>query len=239
LKERRITMSKTNMGLVAYAKAQLGHPYWYGCFGQISTKQLYKVKKKQYPKYYTWALPNNQLGTRVYDCVGLIKGYLWSSSITAKPKYNAKQDVSANGMHAVCKKHGAMNDMPNVAGTLVFKNGHVGVYIGGGEVIEAKGHAWGVVKTKLASGGWTGWGWCPWIEYETEDNGTLPRPKYFKKYDGSSVSIVDALAFIGAPYSFSYRKKIAKVNKIKAYVGLPKQNIKMLNLLKRGKLIKP
>ena len=73
-------MGKTNTGLVEYAKAQLGKPYWYGTFGQISTTSLYNYKKKQYPDQYQWACPSSQLGVRVHDCIGLIKGYLWSNT---------------------------------------------------------------------------------------------------------------------------------------------------------------
>ena len=47
-----MTNKKTNLQLVDYVKAQRGAPYWYGCFGQISTKKLYKEKKEQYPKEY-------------------------------------------------------------------------------------------------------------------------------------------------------------------------------------------
>ena len=31
---------KTGVGLAAYAKAQLGKPYWWGTFGQTATPQL-------------------------------------------------------------------------------------------------------------------------------------------------------------------------------------------------------
>ena len=75
-------MSKTNTGLVAYAKAQLGKPYWYGCFGQVSTTALYSSKKRQYPSQYQWSCPKNQLNVRVHDCIGLIKGYLSISKKT-------------------------------------------------------------------------------------------------------------------------------------------------------------
>lgn len=63
--------------------------------------------------------------------------------------------------------------------------------------------------------------------------------EYFKKYSGTTVSIVTALKSIGVNSAFSYRSKIAKANNIKAYVGLASQNSKMLSLLKQGKLIKP
>lgn len=249
-------MSKTNTGLVKYAKAMLGHPYWYGCYGQVSTKALYKSKKKQYPNQYEWPCPKSQLDTKVFDCVGLIKGYLWSKTINSTPKYNASQDVSANGMLSKCKKKGKINTLPEVPGTLVFRTGHVGVYIGGGKVIEAKGHKWGVVESKLKDRNFTHWGYCPWIDYsesqkennkdnkvnknnkDNKDNNDNKK-RYFKKYTGTSNSIVDALESIGADFAYSYREKIAKVNGINDYEGTPSQNTTLLNLLKKGKLIKP
>ncbi len=62
--------------------------------------------------------------------------------------------------------------------------------------------------------------------------------KYYPKYTGNTVSIVNALNSLGYNSSFSYRKKIAQVNEIKNYIGTASQNTKMLNLLKQGKLIK-
>ena len=63
--------------------------------------------------------------------------------------------------------------------------------------------------------------------------------KYFPKYTGKSTSLVDALASMNITSTYSYRAKIAKANKISAYVGTAKQNTSMLKLLKAGKLIKP
>ena len=61
---------------------------------------------------------------------------------------------------------------------------------------------------------------------------------YYKKYTGTSGSIVTALNSIGVNSSFENRKKIAIKNGIPNYKGTPSQNIKMLKLLKVGKLIK-
>lgn len=66
-----------------------------------------------------------------------------------------------------------------------------------------------------------------------------PEKKYFKKCAAKYTSFVDGLYSIGAKYTFSYRKKIAKANGIKAYIGSSKQNTKLLKKLKEGKLIKP
>lgn len=166
-------MAKTNLGLVEYAKAQLGLPYWYGTFGNKATANLYATKKKDYPKYYaSWNDFPTQYGKRVHDCVGLIKGYLWSESATATPKYIITQDLSANGMRSACTERGDISTMPDIPGILVFMSGHVGVYIGNGEVIEARGHEYGVVKTNLEGRGWRWWGKCPFIQYDNVKSNT-------------------------------------------------------------------
>ena len=61
---------------------------------------------------------------------------------------------------------------------------------------------------------------------------------YYKKYTGTSGSIVSALNAIGVDSSYSNREKIAKANGISNYSGTAEQNTKMLTLLKQGKLKK-
>lgn len=163
-------MSKTASGLVAYCQAQLGLPYWMGTFGQIATAALYASNKARLPAYYTASDFPSQYGKRVHDCVGLVKGYRWSATPTSAPVYNAAQDVAVGGLYNQCSQRGAIGSMPDQPGVCVFMNGmtHVGVYIGGGYVIEARGHAYGVVKTKLAARGWAFWGKPGWITYDTE-----------------------------------------------------------------------
>lgn len=178
-------MGKTNQGLINYAKGQLGRPYWYGTFGQISTRALYQQKKQQYPSNYppkSWTEQSfmDQLNVKVHDCVGLIKGYVMGNGDpdVATP-YDVKYDVSANGLFNICTATGPISSIPEIKGLIVWKNNHVGVYIGGGYVIEARGHAYGVVKTKLQDRPWSQWGKLPrnWITYEDE-----PKP-VFKPYE--------------------------------------------------------
>lgn len=171
-------MAKTNSGLIDYCRAQLGRPYFYGTFGNTASKALYDAKKKQYPKYYTWDYSSKYDGQRVHDCAGLIKGYLWSATPDSPPKYNAKEDYGATAFYQHCSKKGTMSSFDNVPGRLVFKGkaakmSHVGVYIGGGRIIEAKGHAYGVVESPLNSD-WTHWGQCNLIE---EDAAPAPTPE--------------------------------------------------------------
>lgn len=226
---------KTNTGLVSYAKAQLGKPYWYGTFGNKATSDLLQRKTVQYPQHYQQARMDKykkQLGCRVHDCVGLIKGYLWSENTDSVPVYNANQDVSANGMLKSCKERGRIHTMPEIPGILVFMPGHVGIYRGGGKVIEARGFHYGVVETKLSERPWENWGKCPWIKYPSAT-------RYFSPCSKNETSIVDALKSLGENSGYAYRKKIAEANGIACYSGTPKENIKLLAMLKKGNLIRP
>ena len=160
-------MEKTAKGLVEYAKAQLGRPYWNGTFGQAASKDLYDQKKRQLSSQYKWEYNPAEAGKKVHDCVGLIKGYIWCEGPnSASYTYNAAQDIDESMMYDACTTNGSISTIPEVPGTLVFKTGHVGVYIGGGKVIEARGRSYGVVETKLSDRGWTSWGYCPYITYE-------------------------------------------------------------------------
>jgi len=158
---------KTNLGLVEYCRKQLGLPYWYGTFGQVANETLYAQKKMQYPKYYTASDFTKQFGKKVHDCVGLIKGYLWQKD-NGTIVYNPVQDKDVSGMKANCFVTGNIEHIPEILGLLVFMQGHVGIYIGNGDVIEARGHAYGVVKTKLNSRPWKTWGKLNWIDYQEE-----------------------------------------------------------------------
>lgn len=71
-----------------------------------------------------------------------------------------------------------------------------------------------------------------------ENIGAKATIKYYKKYNGNSKSLVDAMNSLGIDSDFRNRTIIAKNNGVKDYVGAPIQNIRLLSFLKRGELIK-
>ena len=100
--------------------------------------------------------------------MGLIKGYGWLSPDTMTIDYgsNGMPDVGANQMYYNATRKGTIDTIPEVPGLAVRKSGHIGVYIGGGQVIEAMGTRYGVVKTQLQGRGWTHWLEIPYINYD-------------------------------------------------------------------------
>lgn len=97
-------------------------------------------------------------------------------------------------------------------------------------IVETKGN-WGKLKS--------GAGWIS-LKYTSKTNSTktTTTSKYYSKCESKHTSIVSALNSIKVNSSFSNRAKIAKKNNIKLYIGTASQNTKMLDLLKKGKLIK-
>lgn len=61
---------------------------------------------------------------------------------------------------------------------------------------------------------------------------------YLSNTSYKGTSIVDALNQIKVDSSYNYRSKLAKANGITNYTGTSNQNTQLLNLLKKGKLIK-
>ena len=165
-------MAKTGVGLVAYANAQLGNPYWYGTYGNTADQKLLDYKKTQYPNEYRNHDFTKDFGKRVHDCVGLIKGYLWSDTPTSEPVYGTTLDVNAAALYQNCRQTGFVSDLPEILGICLFTKNfdHVGVYIGNGYSIEARGKDFGVVRTKNVARNWCYWGMPKWISYyETEE----------------------------------------------------------------------
>ena len=180
----------TNEGLVLHTKKALAEKWGYvwGTFGQLLTEGLLKQKISQYPEgvgNYESFIRNNWLGRRTSDCVGLIKSYLWWGS--NDPFYDSKTDVSANGMYNAAKEKGPISTILEIPGLCLWKDGHIGVYIGNGQVIEAHGTKFGVIKTPLKGVGatpWTHWLKCPYITYKEVFNVTLPEATKILKDKG-------------------------------------------------------
>ena len=172
-------MSKTGAGLAAWAEdivKSKTHVYWWGTYCNRCTASLLAGKTRQYPDQYgdkrqaTYRKHIQQNKTAT-DCVGLIKGYYWELDGEIKYKRNGLPDKGASGMYRTATIKGKIATLPEIPGVLVWTKtqGHVGVYVGGGYVVEARGFSYGVQRNKLSARSFTAWGLCPYIEYTAEE----------------------------------------------------------------------
>ena len=161
----------TNLQLVTYMLAVYAAKwvYWYGTCGYECTKSLMKRKAEQYPKHYSADRTKGYeadivAGKMCADCVGVIKSFFWKGGdLNGKNVYQANNcpDRSANGLYGMCEETGKISTIPDIPGLVVWRSGHIGIYIGGGETIELKGFAYDCVRAKVTDGSWTNWGKLP------------------------------------------------------------------------------
>lgn len=120
-----------------------------------------------------------------FDCVGLIKGILWGFKGTLDPnggsKYesNGVKDMDCNDMFDTCSNK-SVNFSDIVPGEFLWRQGHIGIYIGDGLGIEAT-PSWknGVqitavgnigAKTGYSTRQWTKHGRSKFIRYSNSDS---------------------------------------------------------------------
>jgi hypothetical protein len=210
---------KTNMELVAFCKKALNEKWGYvwGTFGQQLTQSVFAQKIRQYPREvgrYERFIKEKWLNRRTADCVGLIKGALWEEG--GKISYDPNTDMNANSMILKVSAHGPISSIPELPGILVWKQGHIGVYVGDGWVIEANSTKKGVIKTPLTGPGataWTKWGRSTLFSYEMEN---VPELKEVYK--------------IQQKFDFLGTKKTLEVENIDGYTKIGAEDLRALGL---------
>ena len=190
---------KTNTGLVAYAQAQLGLPYWYGTFGQTASSALLADRRTAYPKYYDqskYKVPfTSQYGQRVHDCIGLIMGAIraaggsWpglhGSNYAARNETASLSDISSVSalkpgelVYKVRSPGGSGYALPDryKSGSDLRDYYHVGVVLSVSPLrIRHMSTPGMLIDTKL--GNWRRHGWCKRIALPEEaagKSGTAP-----------------------------------------------------------------
>ena len=155
--------------LIAKFQYALDHKggYIWGATGGIWTEAQQKAATREMTKKYgaQW------IGHRVWDCSGLfywafkeLGGYMYHGSNTMYKSYCTNKGKLSGG-----KRSDRQELKP---GTSVYTgtendHGHVGLYIGNGEVIEAKGTQSGIIKSKVSDKKWTYWGELKGVSYNS------------------------------------------------------------------------
>ncbi len=206
-------MTYTNSGLVAYCKEALKLKtvyMWGGLFREVTQGYINQVSGiKEYAAQYPEARKahlKSLIGKGYYgcDCVGLVKSYYFGGVGTANNAkgYVGAWDYGVGTMYNAAKVKGKIATMPKKEGVLVMTSdfGHVGVYIGNGEVIECTLSSFGdgVVKTKLKARNWAWWCQCPVIVDDTGvTNNTANKSEYISGKTNAPVNVREKASIKG------------------------------------------
>ena len=132
-------------GLVAFCESKIGTPYVYGAKGEVLTEERLQTLAKQNPSMYTSSYLTKArqfIGQNCTDCSGLISWY--TGIVRGSYNYHDTADERVS--------IGALDE--SMIGWALWKPGHIGIYIGDGYCIEAKGINYGTIKSKVKNTAW-------------------------------------------------------------------------------------
>lgn len=145
-----------NLDLIKFVKSKLGTPYVYGMKGTVLTLAKYNSLKAQYGNLI-WDSDRAKIGKVCCDCSGLISWY--TGIIRGSTQYKEM----AKHIHSIS----TIKQAP--LGVAVWKEGHIGVYIGNGEYIAEDGSEYGCRRNKLSKASFTHWFKISDIQYIEDD----------------------------------------------------------------------
>ena len=133
-----------------YAVERVGCGYIWGGSGQILTEEKLKNFKSKYPSFIDVNKDKKWLGKQVFDCSGLVKCAFENVGI-----YIPHEATSAwKNTKWVLK--GNFENLPKDKVSILYRKSyhgmcHTAIYLGNGEVVDAKGNKEGVVREPLNS----------------------------------------------------------------------------------------
>lgn len=170
----------TSSGLVEYAKScmSLPHIYLWDANGQFLTDQVLDSLIEENKDWYTEhrvaiRRPLCNKNIRGFDCIGLIKSYTWRDySQYNEEFYRTDSDFCTRTLIIQNLVKGSIESLPEIPGLVLWKKGHVGIYIGNNKVIECTidktkkpEPLGGIVQTDLSDKDWEVWLEYPGIIY--------------------------------------------------------------------------
>lgn len=159
------------------------------------------------------------------DCSGLIKGTLWGYPTNGRYASNGIPDANANTIISKYCRDVTSDFSKLKKGMAVWMNGHIGVYVGDGIVIESS-PKWenGIQRTyprgcpisnkhKLNTRTWSKCGYLKWIDYwnpSTKPNITEVAKDVIKGKYGNGKERIDNLKRLG----YNYEEVQKEVNRL-------------------------
>jgi hypothetical protein len=205
--------------LTAFARETVGSGYIYGASGQTCTIEFRYGRASIYPDMSGLILGVGQQwdGKPVYDCIGLIKAFAATESVDSA--LLTKNEVTTKSAFRLwVSESGPIIDAVLQPGMLLFRieggyPTHVGVYVGEGKVVHARGTRWGVVE-EVVPAVFTHWALLKWIDYDLPPDDLPAVTEPFLNAGGRAVvQTVDALPVPVSPVKYTPGSKRPSIGK--------------------------
>ena len=186
----------TGQGLADFAEGRIGTPYFYGAkisHGILTEEFIQKLHEKLpdlvTDNYMEQARQKEQVGKVNTDCSGLIGAYLGMELSSAQMYAVADQRIMIQNFESREQRFTKQNfwssdqcSSPKMyesyawfpVGTVLWKPGHVGVYLGKRDgayrCVEAKGINYGTICSNVSDNDWKCGLLFPWVNYDVESH---------------------------------------------------------------------
>lgn len=152
-------MPSKREAMVARANTLVGCGYIYGATGWICTQKRLDQQAKQYPMYAQQIerYGPKWLGKPCYDCAQLTREVARQAGVSLPSGATSQWRASS-----LWSEQDVIDTLPREGGLFLYtmRDGrmtHTGVTVGDGEEVDARGHAYGVVRRTIPGTSFTHW----------------------------------------------------------------------------------
>lgn len=152
-------MTEQEEKIVAWCKSKVGCGYAWGATGQVLTERHITALQSRYGERVRAAVIRKWLGKQVYDCATFARSAMRQAGI------RMVSGASSQWKRTPWAERGTIDTLPAERVCCLYRTSpnanpmqHVGVYLGNGRVIDARGSQAGVIERGLQEYPWTHWG---------------------------------------------------------------------------------
>lgn len=153
------TLNPKEQAIADWARKQVGSGYVWGSVGQTLTENALTALIVRHGANIPMPLVRKWIGKKVFDCAGLV-----TAALSNHLRLRVVSGASSQWKGAYWALKGTINTMPKDYVVCLYKEKptanpmqHTGLYLGDGNVTDARGSSSGVIYSKFESYPWSHW----------------------------------------------------------------------------------
>ena len=155
----RVPINKKEKDIKEWALAQVGCGYVWGATGQVLTRQELDKLIARHGANVKMPTAEKWIGKKVFDCAGLV-----SQAVRINLRLSMVSGASSQWKGNYWDKKGTVDTLPKDRVVILYREAptanpmqHTGIYLGNGQVVDARGTSSGVLLSDISKYAWTHW----------------------------------------------------------------------------------